>query len=316
MCIGLAQEPVQIRGGRPGLSTGPSYCASAVRTLKTSEAASFLNVSPNTLRAWERRFGYPTPMRTEGKHRLYTHGEIAALRDALKEGLSISSAISRAREKLTADTPVLVGALTNCELDRADGAMEAALALRSVEHAVEDVLLPSLHEIAARHGDQSAPWSFAARWASDWLVRARRLAPAPIRPTTVLIGDATRDELDPDALETAALTLFTIRGGSAVLTLPGLRTRRPRRRPSQLPPARDRHRGLARLRRRRGALGLRGAQRDRAAARRAFPPWRAQGQNVRDAHAERYARRCPGRTGRTDRRAPCCARRSSANRLR
>ena len=106
-----------------------------MRTLKTSEAASFLNVSPNTLRAWERRFGYPTPMRTEGKHRLYTHGEIAALRDALKEGLSISSAISRAREKLTADTPVLVGALTNCELDRADHAMEAALALRSVERA-------------------------------------------------------------------------------------------------------------------------------------------------------------------------------------
>ena len=110
-----------------------------VRTLKTSEAASYLNVSPNTLRAWERRFGYPTPMRTEGKHRLYTHGEIAALRDALKEGLSISSAISRAREKLTGDTPVLVGALTACELDRADAAMEAALALRAVERAVEEV---------------------------------------------------------------------------------------------------------------------------------------------------------------------------------
>ena len=192
----------------------------AVRTLKTSEAASFLNVSPNTLRAWERRFGYPAPMRTEGKHRLYTHGEIAALRDALKEGLSISSAISRAREKLTADTPVLVGALTNCELDRADGAMEAALALRSVERTVEDVLMPSLREIAAKHGDQSAPWAFAARWANDWLVRARRMAPAPVRPHTILIGDATRDELDPAALETAALTLFTVRGGSSVLTLP------------------------------------------------------------------------------------------------
>jgi uncharacterized protein YjcR len=45
-----------------------------VRTLKTSEAAAVLNVSPNTLRAWERRFGYPKPQRTAGKHRLYTHG--------------------------------------------------------------------------------------------------------------------------------------------------------------------------------------------------------------------------------------------------
>lgn len=191
-----------------------------MRTLKTSEAATYLNVSPNTLRAWERRFGYPTPMRTEGKHRLYTHGEIAALRDALKEGLSISSAISRAREKLTGDTPVLVGALTACELDRADAAMEAALALRSVERTVEEVLLPSLLEIARRHGDTSAPWAFAARWAGDWLVRARRLAPAPTRPTTILVGDATRDELDPDLLETWALELFTVRAGAQVLTLP------------------------------------------------------------------------------------------------
>src|ERR1700755_1625741 len=107
-----------------------------VRTLKTSEAPAVLNVSPNTLRAWERRFGYPKPQRSKGKHRLYTHGEIAALRDALLEGLSISSAISRARESVAADTHVLVGALAAFELDRADHAMEAALSMRSVERAV------------------------------------------------------------------------------------------------------------------------------------------------------------------------------------
>ena len=191
-----------------------------MRTLKTSEAAAALNVSPNTLRAWERRFGYPVPMRTEGKHRIYTHGEIAALRDALKEGLSISSAISHAREKLTADTPVLVGALTSCELDRADAAMEAALALRSVERTVEEVLLPTLTEIARRHGDTSAPWAFASQWGADWIQRARRLAPSPAGASTVLIGDATRDELDNDALSLAAFTLFIERAGARVLTLP------------------------------------------------------------------------------------------------
>ena len=80
----------------------PPTLHSDVRTLKTSEAAALLNVSPNTLRAWERRFGYPQPQRSPGKHRLYTHGEVAALRDALQEGLSISSAVSRAREALSA----------------------------------------------------------------------------------------------------------------------------------------------------------------------------------------------------------------------
>ena len=56
-----------------------------MRFLKTSEAAALLNVSPNTLRAWERRFGYPKPQRSPGRHRLYTYGEIASLRDAHKE---------------------------------------------------------------------------------------------------------------------------------------------------------------------------------------------------------------------------------------
>src|SRR5256714_3095918 len=146
-----------------------------MRTLKTSEAAAVLNVSPNTLRAWERRFGYPKPQRSPGKHRLYTHGEIAALRDALLDGLSISSAVSRAREGLSADADALIGALSALDLTRADAAMEGALALRSVERSVEEVLLPSLVDVRARHGGEAAAWAFAARWASEWLARAQRL---------------------------------------------------------------------------------------------------------------------------------------------
>src|SRR3989440_5874809 len=133
-----------------------------MRYLKTSEAATLLNVSPNTLRAWERRFGFPKPQRSPGRHRLYTHGEIASLRDALQEGLSISSAVSRAREGLAADTSSLVGALVSFEKDRADSAIEAALALRSVDRSVLEVLLPSLDEIARRYTLDSAAWAFAA----------------------------------------------------------------------------------------------------------------------------------------------------------
>jgi DNA-binding transcriptional MerR regulator len=191
-----------------------------VRTLKTSEAAAVLNVSPNTLRAWERRFGYPKPQRSPGKHRLYTHGEIAALRDALQEGLSISSAISRARESVAADTHVLVGALAAFELERADAAMEGALALRSVERSVEEVLLPSLEEIGDRHGFDSAPWVLAARWAGEWLLRAQRLSPPPDRRPAVLFGDATRDQYDVDALALRALELCVTRAGLRALTLP------------------------------------------------------------------------------------------------
>jgi len=98
--------------------------------------------------------------------------------------------------------------------------MEAALALRSVERSVEEVLLPSVNELGERHGFDSAPWAFAARWAADWLQRAQRLAPPPMRPAAVLIGDATRDDLDPDALALRALQLFSVRSGARVLVLP------------------------------------------------------------------------------------------------
>lgn len=191
-----------------------------MRTLKTREAAAMLSVSPNTLRAWERRFNYPRPQRTAGQHRAYIHAEVIALRDALQAGLSISSAVSRAREALSGDTSVLVGALTSYESERADAAMEAALALRPVERSVEEVLLPSMEEIAARHGTDSAAWALAARWGEGWLRRAHRLAPPPTRPLTVLIGDATADPLDPEALALRAFELFCARSGARVVTLP------------------------------------------------------------------------------------------------
>lgn len=190
-----------------------------MRYLKTSEAAALLNVSPNTLRAWERRFEFPKPQRSPGKHRLYTHGEIAALRDALQEGLSISSAVSRAREGLAADANSLIGALVSYERERADTAIEAALALRSVERSVEEVLLPTLDEIARRFGVDSAAWAFAAHWGGDWLRRALHLAPAPVRPASILIGDASRDELDRDSPYIRALELLSARAGINVLSL-------------------------------------------------------------------------------------------------
>jgi DNA-binding transcriptional MerR regulator len=127
-----------------------------MRYLKTTEAAALLEVAPNTLRAWERRFGFPTPELSAGGHRSYTHGEVAALRAALREELSISSAVERARAGLAADTASLVGALLAYDHDRADHAIETALGVRSVEGSVDEVLLPSLEAVVGRTGAESA----------------------------------------------------------------------------------------------------------------------------------------------------------------
>ena len=136
-----------------------------MRTLKTSEAAELLNVSPNTLRAWERRFGFPRPHRSPGKQRLYSWAQIDALSDALAEGLSISSAVSAARDAHGADVRTLLNALASFRGDRADQAMESALALRSVESTLQDMLLPALEGVRVRRGVNSAPWALRPRGA-------------------------------------------------------------------------------------------------------------------------------------------------------
>ena len=190
-----------------------------MRYLKTTEAATLLNVSASTLRAWEQRFGFPQPQRSPGGNRYYTHGEVAALRAALEGGLSISSAVSRARAAVAADTESLIRALLAYDRERADRAIETTLVLRSVERSVEEVLLPSLEAIVGRNGAESAAWAFSARWAADWLRRAKRLAPPPVSRISIVLGDGSRDELDLDSPYIRAVEAFCLRAGVKVLRL-------------------------------------------------------------------------------------------------
>ena len=54
------------------------------------------NLNPDTLRAWERRYGFPKPQRTEGGHRLYSQQDIDSIKwlsARLAEGMRIGKAI-------------------------------------------------------------------------------------------------------------------------------------------------------------------------------------------------------------------------------
>ncbi len=90
-----------------------------------------LGVSPNTLRSWERRFGYPTPRRTAGGHRQFDLAEIEALRQAFEETHNVSSAISIARERGSGpSSPTrLRSALRRFEELEADRILEESLAV-------------------------------------------------------------------------------------------------------------------------------------------------------------------------------------------
>ena len=191
-----------------------------MRTLRTSEAADYLNVSPSTLRSWERRFGFPRPLRSPGQHRIYSMAELDALRDALAGGLGVSSAVSAARDAISSGGRTLGPSLAGYRGVDADRAMERALAVGTLEQAVTGLLLPVLQDIARRDGTTSTTWAFAARWAEDWLGRVRRLTPNERILGAVVIADCSRDEFDVDAVHARALELFCQRGGLFALTVP------------------------------------------------------------------------------------------------
>lgn len=190
-----------------------------MRYLKTSEAATLLSVSANTLRAWESRFGFPTPQRSTGNHRMYLYAEVIALRGTLQDCVSISSAVGLARAGLAARDRSLIAALGGYDRGLADLTMEAALGSRSVQRCVEEVLLPALEEIARERTLDSAAWAFAAQWGADWLRRATRLAAARSRSLSIVLGDASRDDLDPDAPHIRALELFCVRAEAKMMSL-------------------------------------------------------------------------------------------------
>jgi MerR family transcriptional regulator, light-induced transcriptional regulator len=190
-----------------------------VSGIRTNAAAELLGVSPNTLRSWERRFGYPKPRRTPGGHRQYDLSELEALRRALLETHNISSAIEVARQRGEGpSSPArLLDAFDHFDEASADRVLEESLAVRSVERSVEEVLLPAI-ELAAEREGREAECELAYRWATGWLHAARRVVPPASRPQGVLIFDSSR-RLDVEALHVQALELGLRRAGFRTLLL-------------------------------------------------------------------------------------------------
>jgi MerR family transcriptional regulator, light-induced transcriptional regulator len=187
--------------------------------IRTNAAAEVLGVSPNTLRSWERRYGYPLPRRTPGNHRNYELVELQTLRDALTETGNISSAIelARQRQEAPASGGTLLAAFESFDENAADWAIEQSLAIRPLERTVEELLLPAVDALAA-DPEREAELEFAARWATGWLHGARRLASTASRPAGILLLDSSRGS-EAEAVHAQALDLALRRAGFRVLML-------------------------------------------------------------------------------------------------
>ena len=178
-----------------------------------------LGISTSTLRTWERRYGFPRPVRSPGGHRHYALAEIEALRMTLAETHNVSSAVALARERGEGpSSPArLATAYASFDEDKANRMLEESLTLRSIERTIEDVLLDAI----ATHDDPdgaTAEYEFAWRHATGWLSAVKRLAPPATRPEGVLVFDGSMT-FDIDALHAQALELLLRRAGMRTLAL-------------------------------------------------------------------------------------------------
>ena len=165
-----------------------------MKGIRTNAAAVMLGVSPNTLRSWERRYGFPRPRRTPGGHRQYALNEIESLRATLAETHNVSSAIALARQRGEGPSSGsrLAAAFAAFDEEKANCLLEESLALRSVERTIEEVLLEAVAAHADERGRGSTPeYEFGWRYATAWLSALKRLSPPAMRTAGVLVLDAS-----------------------------------------------------------------------------------------------------------------------------
>jgi DNA-binding transcriptional MerR regulator len=130
--------------------------------LRIGELARRVGVSPETLRAWERRYGLLEPSRTGGGFRLYSDADvdrIHAMRAHLDRGLSAAEAarlVIGAGDAVPSEpvpTDAVVGlreALDAFDDAGAQAALDRLFAALSVEAVLLEVIVPILRDLGTR----------------------------------------------------------------------------------------------------------------------------------------------------------------------
>lgn len=187
-----------------------------------------------TLRSWERRYGVPQPKRDPKGYRLYSDRDIAVtrwLKERVQHGVGISRAVNMLRVLETGVLAPELPATLDFEtlrtrllesVKRLDEAgigriIGEALMVGSVEEVCLRLLQPTLYAIGQQWAEGGV--SVTSEHVGSNLIRSHvfqlvRLAPAPLREETVLVGCAPGEQHDVGAL---MLALFLRRRGFDVI---------------------------------------------------------------------------------------------------
>jgi MerR family transcriptional regulator, light-induced transcriptional regulator len=184
--------------------------------MRIAAVSRMLGVPVPTIRSWERRYEFPAPPRTDGRHRRYGSVELEqlrGLRDLVTNGHSTKDAVALVRRTTVAGSqdgsPVekaldavvaLDGHLLRAELD-------AATERLGVEEAIQRVILPAMREIGSRWQEGRCDVGrehLATEVVWSWLSRQAFLAPQPFRPRPIVLASGPQD------LHTIGLEAFAV----------------------------------------------------------------------------------------------------------
>lgn len=133
--------------------------------LRIGELSRRSGVSPERLRAWERRYELLRPTRSPGGLRLYSEADLArvrVMRGHLEAGLAAAEAAALAKQDEVAEPAPAVAlspetlrqeladALDGYDEPRAQAVLDRVLAAMTLDAALGEVVLPYLHELGSR----------------------------------------------------------------------------------------------------------------------------------------------------------------------
>jgi DNA-binding transcriptional MerR regulator len=206
----------------------------------------------DTLRAWERRYGLPKPVRSSGRHRLYSQRDIDTikwLQTRQSEGLSISNAVELWQSlENEGNDPILMGEYSTLAASAVPAAvtgvrslddlkmlwvaacnsfdesasariLSEAFSLYAVEDVCQRIILDGMHQVgegwyAGQIAVEQEHFASAiAKRQLDGLVSA---APPPTRQERILVGAAPGEQHD---LILLTITLLLRRRGWDVIYL-------------------------------------------------------------------------------------------------
>ncbi|PWH13789.1 MAG: hypothetical protein DDG59_13900 [Anaerolineae bacterium] len=220
------------------LSTAPAFNLKVV--LKET------GIRPDTLRAWERRYGLPKPQRSAGGHRLYSQRDIEMIKWLMarqEEGLSIARAVELYRNQIAQGNDPLevtepaqpqqmttpgtlqsirqewLNACLGFDEKKAELLLNQAFALFPLETVVSEVLQYAMTQVGERWYENEISVQqehFASALVQRRLNSLIAACPPPTRSEVILLGNPPKEQ---HLLPILMLNLFLRRRGFSVVDL-------------------------------------------------------------------------------------------------